>query len=95
MFRLTFDATCSLLLILLNRCVEIAAAKVPYDPYADLVASDLADTPAVLNAIDKGTFRCNVACFLVCFTYGGALGYPQSCNCHSTDFFFPILTIHS
>ena len=38
------------------RCVEISAAKVPYDPYADLVASDLADTPAVLNAIDKGNF---------------------------------------
>jgi hypothetical protein len=37
-----------------ERSVAIKAAEKPYDPYADLVATDLADTPAVLNSIDKG-----------------------------------------
>ena len=37
-----------------QRCVEIQAPEKPYDPYADLVAGDLADIPAVLNSIDKG-----------------------------------------
>jgi len=49
-----------------GRCVEIAAAKVPYDPYADLVASDLADTPAVLNAIDKGNCVWHLFNILLC-----------------------------
>ena len=44
-----------------ERCVSIHAPERPYDSYADLVASDLADTPAVLNAIDKGKSR-PVAC---------------------------------
>jgi hypothetical protein len=39
------------------RGVAIKAAEKPYDPYADLVATDLADTPAVLNSIDKGKSR--------------------------------------
>lgn len=37
-----------------QRCVKIHAPEKPYDPYADLVAEDLADIPGVLNAIDKG-----------------------------------------
>jgi hypothetical protein len=41
-----------------DRYVKIQAPLKPYDPYADLVESDLAETPGVLNAIDKGAARC-------------------------------------
>jgi hypothetical protein len=38
---------------LLSRSVRIMAAPVPYDPRVDLVANDLAVTPAVLATIDR------------------------------------------
>ena len=37
-----------------ERCDTQSAPDKPYDQYADLVVLDLNDTPAVLNAIDKG-----------------------------------------
>ena len=38
---------------LFHRSTEILAAPVPYDPAVDLIAKDLADTPAVIACIDK------------------------------------------
>lgn len=40
---------------LIERSVAILAAPIPYDPTVDLVAADLAVTPAVLSTIDRGT----------------------------------------
>jgi hypothetical protein len=39
---------------LIDRCVTITSAPIPYDPKVDLVANDLKVTPAVLDAIDHG-----------------------------------------
>jgi hypothetical protein len=39
---------------LIDRCVSIKVAPVPYDPSVDLVSQDLKVSPAVLAAIDKG-----------------------------------------
>lgn len=39
---------------LIERCVAITSAPLPYDPKVDLVANDLKVTPAVLDAIDHG-----------------------------------------
>eukprot|EP01038_Epipyxis_sp_PR26KG_P011709 gene11709-15674_t len=38
---------------LIDRCLAIESAPVPYDPKVDLVAADLSITPAVLAAIDR------------------------------------------
>eukprot|EP01042_Synura_sphagnicola_P033547 gene33547-43079_t len=37
---------------MIERCVAITSAPLPYDPKVDLVANDLKVTPAVLDAID-------------------------------------------
>lgn len=41
---------------LIDRCVAITSAPIPYDPKADLVLNDLKVTPAVLDAIDHGIY---------------------------------------
>ena len=38
---------------LIGRAVSIVASSIPYNPAVDLVAADLAVTPAVLQAIDR------------------------------------------
>lgn len=44
---------------LIERCVAITSAPLPYDPKVDLVANDLKVTPAVLDAIDHGKRACS------------------------------------
>lgn len=60
---------------LVDRAVTINSAPIPYDPKADLVAADLAMTPAILDAIDRGILHSYV---LLMHSY--SLGEYQFCG---------------
>jgi hypothetical protein len=49
---------------LIDRAVSINSAPIPYDPKADLVRADLAMTPGIIAAIDRGKM-CPIVWFAV------------------------------